>query len=105
MLMKKLRGYFGIGILNNKTKFNIGTLYRSAFIFGASFIYTIGRRYTGQHSDYLLGAEDSGISKNILAKCQYVLKIPGDYCLNVATAGSIIMYDRIVKSNNNAKSC
>ena len=42
---------FGIGIFHGKYHVNIGTLYRSAFCFGASFIYTIGRRYTGSCAD------------------------------------------------------
>jgi tRNA G18 (ribose-2'-O)-methylase SpoU len=45
------RGFFGIGIQNVKTETNIGTLWRSAFIFGASFIFTIGNRYKRQASD------------------------------------------------------
>lgn len=45
------RGYFGIGIQDVKTAENIGTLWRSAFIFGASFIFTIGNRYKRQASD------------------------------------------------------
>ncbi|NPV80705.1 MAG: RNA methyltransferase [Firmicutes bacterium] len=46
-----MRGYFGIGIEHTKAKQNIGTLYRSAMIFGASFIFTIGKRYERQKSD------------------------------------------------------
>ena len=45
------RGYFGIGIENVKTSENVGTLWRSAFIMGASFIFTIGARYKKQASD------------------------------------------------------
>ena len=45
------RGYFGIGIQNVKTADNVGTLWRSAFIMGASFIFTIGNRYKKQSSD------------------------------------------------------
>ena len=45
------RGFFGIGIYHPKTNINIGTLWRSAYIFGASFLFTIGRRYTKQASD------------------------------------------------------
>lgn len=139
------RGYFGIGIYHTKTEFNIGTLWRSANIFGASFIFTIGKRYRRQSSDtlqtkrhiplyhyetfeqfnesrpfdcqligveqseasvdisyfnhpqraiYLLGAEDHGLPEKILEECQAVIHIPTDRCLNVAVAGSIIMYDR-----------
>lgn len=45
------RGYFGIGIVNAKTESNVGTLWRSAFQFGAAFIFTVGRRYRKQASD------------------------------------------------------
>ena len=45
------RGYFGIGVYHLKTTTNLGTLWRSAHNFGASFIFTIGRRYQGQASD------------------------------------------------------
>lgn len=48
-----MRGYFGIGIYHGKTSFNIGTLWRSANIYGASFIFTIGKRYTQQCTDTL----------------------------------------------------
>lgn len=46
---------------------------------------------------YLLGAEDDGIPEYILGKSNAVVEIPSTYCLNVATAGSIVMYDRIAK--------
>ena len=38
------KGYFGIGIINPKSKTNVGSLWRSANILGASFIFTIGKR-------------------------------------------------------------
>jgi len=147
--MEKKRGFFGIGIENTKTEQNIGTLWRSASIMGASFMFTIGNRYKRQASDtmqswrhiplynyetfedfyksmpydcqligieldvksimlndfkhperciYLLGAEDIGLSKKAMEKCKDIVQLQGDYCMNVAVAGSIIMYDR-----NNSK--
>lgn len=45
------RGYFGIGIYHCKTEANIGTLWRSATLYGASFVFTVGRRYKTQASD------------------------------------------------------
>lgn len=39
------RGYFGIGIWHTKTTHNIGCLWRSAYLFGASFVFTVGARY------------------------------------------------------------
>lgn len=46
-----MRGYFGIGIFHTKTEHNVGTLWRSAYQLGASFVFTIGRRYKEQSSD------------------------------------------------------
>jgi tRNA G18 (ribose-2'-O)-methylase SpoU len=45
------RGYFGIGIWYPNHECNIGTLFRSAYAFGANFVYTIGRKYKRQSSD------------------------------------------------------
>ena len=143
-----MRGYFGIGIFHGKNNENIGTLWRSANIMGADFIFTIGKRYKKQCSDtmktprhiplfhyvdwddfmnhvpyccpvvavelnensipiknfvhpercvYLLGAEDNGIPDSVLRKCQSIIQLPGDFCLNVSVAGSIVMFDRINK--------
>lgn len=140
--------YFGIGIEHPKTEFNIGTLWRSAHIFGASFIFTVGARYRKQSSDtlkawqdipllnysdfddfyahmpyscrlvgieldrrsvpirgflhpqrcvYLLGAEDHGLSRKALDACHMLVQLPGRSCLNVAAAGSCVMFDRLNK--------
>lgn len=141
------RGYWGIGIYHGKNTDNIGTLWRSAHNFGASFIFVIGRRYHRQASDttkaerhvplyeyetfeefknnlpkgcqivlieqcegasdlrqanhpvtaaYVLGAEDSGIPESIRKGYQKIY-IDTPMCLNVAVAGSIVMYDRHAK--------
>jgi tRNA G18 (ribose-2'-O)-methylase SpoU len=143
-----VRGYCGIGVVNGKSAVNIGTLWRSATILGADFIFTVGRRYERQRSDtyktwrhiplwtfadfrdlrrhvpydcqlvavetigetyladfthperavYLLGAEDHGLTREALAACPRVVRLPGPRSLNVATAGSIVLYDRVVKA-------
>lgn len=46
---------------------------------------------------YLLGGEDCGLSKRAIEKCHSVVHIPCDFCLNVAVAGSVILYDRTTK--------
>lgn len=46
-----MRGYYGIGVYHPKTSANIGTLWREAYLYGADFIFTIGRRYKKQSSD------------------------------------------------------
>jgi len=45
------RGFFAIGIWHPKTETNVGTLWRSAQLFGAAFVFTVGRRYRKQASD------------------------------------------------------
>ena len=45
---------------------------------------------------YLLGAEDRGLTADERAACHRLVQIPGAaYCLNVAVAGSVILYDRL----------
>jgi tRNA G18 (ribose-2'-O)-methylase SpoU len=47
---------------------------------------------------YLLGAEDHGLSKEAMARCHRLVSIPGaSRCLNVASAGTVVLYDRISK--------
>jgi tRNA G18 (ribose-2'-O)-methylase SpoU len=52
-----MRGYFGIGIHNTKTPQNIGTLWRSANLYGAAFVYTVGARYQRQCTDTMATPE------------------------------------------------
>ena len=143
--MKK--GYYGIGIYEAKESTNIGTLWRSAYNFGADYIFTIGARYKKQRTNttesqrhiplfhyedwddfikhtpkeadivcieqvdgaeklpnfvhpeqavYVLGAEDYGIPIELM-KGHRKVEFDTPICLNVAVAGSIIMYDRINK--------
>ncbi|GGK83476.1 RNA methyltransferase [Rufibacter glacialis] len=143
-------GYFGIGIMEPKTEENVGTLWRSASLLGASFLFTVGRRYKKQSSDtskswkeiplfhytdfddlfqhlpfscqlvgieldekavpieqfthperciYLLGSEDHGLSKAVRARCHHLVQLPGSNSMNVAAAGSIMLYDRHLKTH------
>jgi len=48
---------------------------------------------------YLLGAEDSGLSNKAIEKCDSLIQFESKICLNVAVAGSIVMYDRQTKIN------
>ncbi len=45
---------------------------------------------------YILGSEMYSVSKETLQKCDHVIKIPTKFSLNVATAGAIVMYDRLL---------
>lgn len=46
---------------------------------------------------YLLGAEDQGLPQPILRGCHELICLRGRYCLNVATAGSIVIYHRTLR--------
>ncbi len=52
---------------------------------------------------YLLGAEDHGLSRAALGACAALVEIPSAMCLNVAVAGSIVLYDRIAKIKHTRK--
>ena len=43
---------------------------------------------------YVLGPERGALSEAMLDRCTYVVKIPTAFCINVAMAGAIVMYDR-----------
>ncbi|MNG20274.1 23S rRNA (guanosine-2'-O-)-methyltransferase RlmB [compost metagenome] len=43
---------------------------------------------------YLLGAEDHGLPKKAMEKCHHLVKFKSSKSLNVAVAGTIVMYDR-----------
>jgi|TARA_B110000438_G_scaffold65524_1_gene66101 tRNA G18 (ribose-2'-O)-methylase SpoU len=142
-----MRGYFGIGIEGISKSMNIGSLFRTANAFNASFVFTVAANYSrsgGNRSDtsdapghmpfysfpnitsmvlpaectligveltddaielpsfrhplqatYILGPERGSISSEMTEKCEFIVKIPSQFCINVGVAGAIIMYDRI----------
>jgi tRNA(Leu) C34 or U34 (ribose-2'-O)-methylase TrmL len=47
----KDESFFGIGVYQPKTAHNIGTLWRTAMILGASFIFIVDGKYKPQTSD------------------------------------------------------
>lgn len=53
MKTKIKEGYCAIGVFRGKTEHNLGTLWRSAYILGASYIFTVDNRYKKQSSDVL----------------------------------------------------
>lgn len=44
---------------------------------------------------YVLGSERGSLSDEMMARCDHIVKIPTAFCINVATAGAIVMYDRV----------
>lgn len=44
---------------------------------------------------YVLGPERGSLSSALLSRCDYVVRIPTAFSINVAMAGAIVMYDRV----------
>jgi tRNA G18 (ribose-2'-O)-methylase SpoU len=45
---------------------------------------------------YVLGAERASLSPALIERCDFVVRIPGRFCVNLAVAGAIAMYDRMI---------
>jgi tRNA G18 (ribose-2'-O)-methylase SpoU len=45
---------------------------------------------------YVLGAERDSLSPELQARCDFIVKIPTKFCVNLAVAGAIVMYDRMI---------
>ena len=44
---------------------------------------------------YVLGPERASLSSEMVERCDLIVKIPTKFCVNVAVAGAIVMYDRV----------
>ncbi|MBM3599534.1 MAG: RNA methyltransferase [Alphaproteobacteria bacterium] len=150
-----MRGYFGIGVQGISKAMNLGSVFRTAHAFGASFVFTIGAAYDrseGVYADtsdatqnmpyyewpdlkslvlpadcalvgvelidgaallpsfrhpraaaYVLGAERSSLSPELLELCDHTIKIPTRFSVNLAIAGAIVMYDRLLSTGRFAE--
>lgn len=45
---------------------------------------------------YVLGPERGSLSPAMVARCAHVVRIPTQFCVNVAVAGAVVMYDRMI---------
>ena len=149
-----MKGYFGIGIEGPSKSMNVGTLFRTAHAFGASFVFTLRAQYdaragaladtsdtplsvptyrfadlesfrlplgcrlvgieitddaielpTFRHprqAAYILGAEREGLSKDVQSLCDYIVKIPMRFSVNLGVAGALVMYDRVISLGRHA---
>ncbi len=145
-----LRGYFGIGAEGLSKSSNLGSLFRTAHAFGASFVFTIAAAFDRTEaarvdtSDtpgnlplyefpdlgslrlprdcelvgielmddavelpsfrhpraaaYVLGPERGSLSPAMVAMCSHVVKIPTRFSINLALAGALVMYDRMISA-------
>jgi tRNA G18 (ribose-2'-O)-methylase SpoU len=46
---------------------------------------------------YVLGPERASLSAAMLARCRHVVRIPTRFALNLAVAGAIVLYDRLLQ--------
>lgn len=47
---------------------------------------------------YVLGPERDSLSPELVELCDYVVKIPTKFCVNLGVAGAIVMYDRLMSA-------
>jgi tRNA G18 (ribose-2'-O)-methylase SpoU len=45
---------------------------------------------------YVFGPERGSLSPELLDKAEFVVKIPTKFCINLASAGVVVMYDRMI---------
>jgi hypothetical protein len=45
----------------------------------------------------VLGPERAGLSPELLARCDHVVRIPTRFALNLAVAGALVLYDRLLQ--------
>lgn len=45
---------------------------------------------------YVFGAERKSMSPQVLERCEFVVKIPMRFSINVGMAGAIVLYDRLI---------
>lgn len=49
-----------------------------------------------RNAAYVLGRERGSLSPELVALCDDIVKIPTRFCLNLAVAGALVMYDRLL---------
>ena len=51
---------------------------------------------------YILGSEREGLSVDLQSRCDFVVKIPTRFSVNLGVAGALIMYDRLLTLGRHA---
>jgi len=44
---------------------------------------------------YILGPERNSLSPEMVERCEFIVKVPMQFCVNVSIAAAIVMYDRV----------
>lgn len=45
---------------------------------------------------YVFGPERGALSPELVERCEFMVRIPTRFCINVASAGAVLMYDRMI---------
>ncbi len=56
-----------------------------------------------QAAAYVLGPEKGSLTPALLERCDFLIRIPTRFCVNVGTAGAIVMYDRMISHGRFAR--
>ena len=56
-----------------------------------------------RNAAYVLGRERGSLSPELVALCDDIVKIPTRFCLNLAVAGAIVRYDRLLATGRFAE--
>jgi tRNA G18 (ribose-2'-O)-methylase SpoU len=51
---------------------------------------------------YVLGSEREGLSPGMVALCDFVVRIPTRFSVNLSVAGALVMYDRMISLGRHA---
>ena len=52
---------------------------------------------------YVLGPERGSLSPSLTERCDFVVRIPTKFCVNLGVAGAIVMYDRVLSLGRHAR--
>jgi len=52
---------------------------------------------------YVLGPERGSLSPALTERCDFVVRIPTKFCVNLGVAGAIVMYDRVIALGRHAR--
>jgi tRNA G18 (ribose-2'-O)-methylase SpoU len=98
-----MKGYFGIGVEGVSKAMNVGTLFRTAHAFEIAddAIELPSFRHPRQAA-YILGAEREGLSAELQKHCDYLVRIPTRFSVNLGVAAALVMYDRLLTLGRHA---
>ncbi len=72
---------------------------RGCELVGVELLDTAGALPSFRHprcAAYVLGPERGSLTPAMVARCDHVVRIPTTICINLATAGAVVMYDRLI---------